>query len=61
MAKASNANNENSGREIEIVPPEKVQNSLFIQVNKNREMISNFFSNFFRQCKNPTRPRLGII
>ena len=36
--------------------PAKVENSqAFLQFDKHGDMLDNFFKNFFRQCKEPTR------
>lgn len=51
MAKQINSNSENSSKEVEIIP-EKKEKARFIQVDKNGNIFSNFFSNFQRQFKN---------
>lgn len=40
---------------LETVEPDKKNNSAFMRVDKNGDIFSNFFSNFWRQLKDPTR------
>ena len=40
---------------LETVDPDKKNNSTFMRVDKHGDIFSNFFSNFFRQLKDPTR------
>lgn len=44
----------NEKGELETVVPDKKNQSEFMRVDKNGDVFSNFFSNFFRQLKNPT-------
>ncbi len=37
------------------VPPWEKNNPDFLQINKHENALENFFSNFMRQCKNPTQ------
>lgn len=41
--------------ELETVDPVKKNNGEFMKVDKHGDVFSNFFSNFLRQLKNPTR------
>lgn len=41
--------------ELQTVSPEKKNEGEFLRVDKNGDAFSNFFSNFWRQLKNPTR------
>ena len=40
---------------LETVEPNGKNNSEFMRVDKHGDIFSNFFSNFLRQLKNPTR------
>ncbi|WP_394363845.1 hypothetical protein [Elizabethkingia miricola] len=45
---------DNEGK-LQTVPPEnKKENEQLIRVDKHGDLFSNFFSNFYRQLKNPT-------
>ncbi|WP_411898205.1 DUF3945 domain-containing protein [Elizabethkingia occulta] len=41
--------------ELETIDPKKDNESQFMRVDKHGDVFSNFFSNFFRQLKNPSR------
>ncbi|RUT71524.1 DUF3945 domain-containing protein [Flavobacterium cupreum] len=41
--------------ELETVPADKKNQNQFMRVDKQGDLLSNFFSNFFSQLKNPTR------
>ncbi|MCH5685190.1 hypothetical protein LWM68_13610 [Niabella sp. W65] len=44
----------NKNGELETVDPDKKNQSQFMRVDKSGDIFSNFFSNFWRQLKNPT-------
>ncbi|HMR84869.1 MAG TPA: DUF3945 domain-containing protein [Niabella sp.] len=45
----------NKNGELETVDPDKKNQSQFMRVDKSGDIFSNFFSNFWRQLKDPTR------